>query len=102
MHAKLCRDEANIVGDSNGELWHKRLAHISERGMHILAEKDFLPEVKGIHLEKCVDCLVRKHNRTTFHSRPLMRREHALEPVHTDVCYADAPSHHCRDVFAPR
>ena len=39
MHAKLCRDEANIVGDSNGKLWHRRLRHMSERGMHILVEK---------------------------------------------------------------
>ena len=93
MHAKLCRDEANIVGDSNGELWHRRLGHMSERGMHILAEKDFLPEMKGIHLEKCVDCLAGKQNRTTFHSRPPMRREHALELVHTYVCYVDVPSH---------
>jgi transposase InsO family protein len=93
MHAKLCRDEANIVGDSNGELWHRRLGHMSERGMHILAEKEFLPDIKGIHLERCVDCLAGKQNRTTFHSRPPMRREHALELVHTDVCYVDAPSH---------
>ena len=73
MHAKLCRDEANIVGDSNGELWHRRLGHMSERGMHILAEKDFQLEVKGIHLEKCVDCLAAKQNRIAFHSRPPMR-----------------------------
>ena len=40
MHAKLCRDEENVVDDSDhGELWHKRLGHMIERGMHILAEK---------------------------------------------------------------
>ena len=33
MHARLCRDEANVVADSDGELWHKRLDHMSERGM---------------------------------------------------------------------
>ena len=87
MHAKLCRDEAIVVGDSDGELWPKRLKHMSERGMHILAEKDFLPEMEGIHLEKCVDCLAGKHNRTAFDSRPPKRREHALELVHTYVCY---------------
>ena len=62
-------------------------------GMHILADQKLLPEVKGVHLEKCVDCLVGKHNRTTFHSRPPRRREAALELVHVDVCYVDAPSH---------
>ena len=93
MHERLCRDEANVVADSDGELWHKRLGHMSERGMHMLVEKDLLLEVKGIHLEKCVDCLAGKQNRAAFHSRPLMRRECALELVHTDVCYVDAPSH---------
>ena len=67
---------------------------MSERGMHILAEKKLLPEVKGVHLEKCVDYLVGKRNRVAFHSRPPKRRECALELVHTDVCYVDAPSHY--------
>ena len=44
-------------------------------------------------MEKCVDCLVGKQNRVAFHSRPPKRREVALELVHTDVCYVDAPSH---------
>ena len=39
MHVRLCRDEANVVADSDGELWHKRLCHMSERGMHILSKR---------------------------------------------------------------
>ena len=93
MHARLCQDEANVVADLDGELWHKRLGHMNERGMHILAKKDLLLEVKGIHLEKCVDCLVGKQNITVSHSRPPMRREGTLELVHTYVCYLDAPSY---------
>ena len=38
MHAMLCRDEANVVANSDSELWHKRPSHMSERGMHMLAE----------------------------------------------------------------
>ena len=93
MHAKLCKDEANVVVDSSGEIWHKRLGHMSEKGMHMLVDQKLLPEVKGVHLEKRVDCLAGKQNRTRFHSRPPIRREAALELVHTDVCYVDAPSH---------
>ena len=37
--------------------------------------------------------LVGKQNRVVFHSRPPRRREAALELVHTNVCYVDAPSH---------
>ena len=93
MHARLCKSEVNVAADSAGEIWHKRLAHMSEKGMHLLADQKLLPEVKGVHLEKCVDCLAGKQNRTAFHSRPPRRREAALELVHTDVCYVDAPSH---------
>ena len=50
MHAKLCKDEANVAPDPNGELWHKRIGHMSKmkRGMHILAGKKLLSEVKGL------------------------------------------------------
>ena len=82
-----------MAANSSGELWHKRLDHMSEKGMHILADHELLPKVKGVHLEKCVDCLVRKQNRATFHTRSQRRREVALELVHTDVYYVDAPSH---------
>mgnify|MGYP002775853709 CR=1 FL=1 len=35
----------------------------------------------------------------SFHSRPSIRREGALELVHTDVCYVNAPSHHGGQYF---
>ena len=89
----MCRFEANVVADSDGQLWHKRLDHMNERGMHILPEKDLLPKVKGIHLEKCLDLLAGKENIAPFLSRPPMIREHAQELVHTDVFSVDVPSH---------
>ena len=60
MQAKLCKDEANVVADFSGDIWHKRLGHMSEKGMHIQADQKLLPKVKEVHLEKCVDCLVGK------------------------------------------
>lgn len=39
-------------------LWHKRLGHMSEKGMVVLVEKNVLPGVKSVHLKKCTDCLV--------------------------------------------
>ena len=56
-------------------------------------------KVNGVHLEKCIDCLVRKQNRASFHSRPPRRREVALELLHTGVCYVDARSHRVRQYF---
>ena len=85
MHARVCKSEANVAADSNGEIWHKRLGHMSEKGMHVIANQKLLPEVKGVHLEQCVDCLAGKQNRVAFHSRPTRRREAALELVHTQI-----------------
>ena len=33
MHAPLNRNEVNVVADRTGELWHKRLCHMSQKGM---------------------------------------------------------------------
>ena len=74
MHARLCRGEPNVVSDLDGELSHKRINHMSERGMHMLVEKDFLPEFKCVHLNQCVDCLADKQNRVALLSRPLIER----------------------------
>ncbi|VFQ78638.1 unnamed protein product [Cuscuta campestris] len=46
MQAKLFKGEINITYDDM-EVWHKRLGHISEKGFHMLARKDLLPDVKG-------------------------------------------------------
>ncbi|KAK9008952.1 hypothetical protein V6N11_080428 [Hibiscus sabdariffa] len=43
---KLCTGETNVAyGNSCLELWHKRLGHISENGLQILAQKALIPEV---------------------------------------------------------
>ena len=46
--AKMSKGSVNIVGNEvQTELWHKRLGHMSEKGMQILAGKQLLSEVKG-------------------------------------------------------
>ena len=81
----------NVASDTASELWHRRLCHMSEKGMKRLAD-DNLILVKNVHLEKCTDCLVGKQNRTSFLPRPPMRRNAPLELVHTDVCQVDTKS----------
>ena len=66
MHAKLCKDEAHVAANTNGQIWHKILGHMSEKGMHILADQKLFPKVKGVHLEKCINFLVGKQNRAAF------------------------------------
>ena len=85
MHARVCQNEMNMATDTARELWHKRPCHMSQKGMHMLVERDFLPKVKNVQLEKCTDCLAGKQNMATFFPRPLMRRKNTLELVHTNV-----------------
>ena len=39
MYAQLCQGEANVIADIVGYLWHKRLGHMSQRGMQMLQAK---------------------------------------------------------------
>ena len=93
MHARICWEEVNVAADNAGELWHKRLCHMSQKGMQRLADDNLIPEVKNVQLEKCTDCLAGKQNRTSFQARSRMRRTALLELVHTDVCQVDTKSH---------
>ena len=64
---KLCKTDVNIAErDSSIELWHKRLGHMSEKGLHSLARKDFLPKLKGMTLRPYVDCLAGKQHMIAF------------------------------------
>ncbi|KAG8379344.1 hypothetical protein BUALT_Bualt07G0078600 [Buddleja alternifolia] len=69
MQAKLSNGEVNAaVNNSSIELWHKRLGHLSQKGMQLLAKKKLLPDVNGIELQICVDCLAGKQHRVAFKS----------------------------------
>ncbi|KAJ4721959.1 Retrovirus-related Pol polyprotein from transposon TNT 1-94 [Melia azedarach] len=68
------------------ELWHKRLCHMSEKGLTELAKKSVLPGVKKVHLKKCTHCLAGKQNRVSFKSHTPTRRPEVLDLIHSDVC----------------
>ncbi|KAA8549619.1 hypothetical protein F0562_001363 [Nyssa sinensis] len=45
---KVCRYGLNSIEDDiSPNLWHKRLGHMSEKGLQILAKKSFIPFAKG-------------------------------------------------------
>ena len=56
--------EAFLLHDT-GELCHKRLCHMSVKGMKRLVDDNLIP-VKDVHLERCTDWLTGKQNRTSF------------------------------------
>ncbi|KAK0589658.1 hypothetical protein LWI29_016911 [Acer saccharum] len=87
LQAKLSKSSINAVEDENKvELWHKRLGHISEKGLTVLTKKNLLSDVKSTQLKKCAHCLAGKQNRVSFHSSPPSRKSGILDLVHSDVC----------------
>lgn len=83
---KINKGETNVSQDATKELWHKRLGHMSEKSLEILA-KDHLSNIKGQPLESCEDCLAGKQHRVSFQrSDDAKRRKKILDLIHSDVC----------------
>ena len=84
--ARLVKGEVNIVeNEAFTKLWHKRLGHISEKGLQVLAIKKLLP-VKGMSILPCTHCLSGKQSRVAFRRFPSHRKLDILDLVHTNVC----------------
>ena len=61
MQAKVSKDVVNAVENDNAmELWHKRLGHMSEKGMVVLSKNEVIPGISGLHLQKCSHCFAGK------------------------------------------
>ncbi|CAL1383495.1 unnamed protein product [Linum trigynum] len=87
-NAKHSKGGINVAEkDSSIEIWHKRLGHLSEKGLQILSKKQLLPGAKGTLLKTCVHCLAGKTHRVAFHRFPPSRRSKVLDLIHTDVCF---------------
>lgn len=67
------------------KVWHRRLAHMSEKGMVLLKKKNVLSGMQEAHLEKCAYCLARKHKRVHFKSRHL-HEDRILLSWYTKMC----------------
>lgn len=86
-HPKISNGMVNVVENVDMvDLWHKRLGHMSEKGMSLLYKKNVLSGVRDIHLKKCFHCLAGKQNKVSFKSHPPSRKESILDLVHSDVC----------------
>ena len=56
----------NMATNIVNELWHRRLCHMSEKGMQRLANDNLIPKVKNMEPKKCTDYLPNKQNITSF------------------------------------
>jgi hypothetical protein len=87
VHAKLSAACVNALQKEDAcALWHKRLGHMSEKGMTVLVKKNLLKGVKCVHIKKCSDCLAGKQHRVAFKSQAPHKKPEVLDLVHFDVC----------------
>ena len=83
---KLCKDVVSAAQeDSSPNLWHRRLAHMSEKRLQILAKKSLIPFAKGTSLNPCDFCLFGTQHRVSFNI-PFTRKPNVLDLVYSDVC----------------
>ena len=54
MHAHICREEVNVAVDTIGELWHKRLCHMSQKGIHGLVDDNLILKVRTCNLRSAL------------------------------------------------
>ena len=87
MKSTISKGSVNAVESKEAsELWHRRLGHISEKGLNCLAKKDVLSGLKNAELERCSHCMAGKQRRLSFKKHPPSRKLDFLELVHSDVC----------------
>lgn len=87
MQAKVCKGLVNATkNDDSFEIWHKRLGHMSQRGIDHLAKKNLFPRINGIPLKSCVDCIASKQNYIFFKCASPFRKQNILDLVHSNIC----------------
>ncbi|XP_070007635.1 putative mitochondrial protein AtMg00300 [Nicotiana tabacum] len=80
------RDTITIIDHGRDTiLWHRRLGHMSEKGMKLLASKCKLPNLKHVKLSLCQDCIYGKQKRVSFSKAKRTPKKEKLELVRTDV-----------------
>ena len=82
---KVGNSELHAIEGTSLVLWHKRLGHISEKGLQVLARKSLIPLAINESLSYCDHCLVRKQHTISFNSRSKKKLD-KLKLVYSNVC----------------
>ena len=83
---KVCGGQLNAVDDDTStNLWKKRLAHMSEKGLQLLAKQSLIPMAKDKPSNPCDYCLFGKQHKLSFQKNSTRKLE-KLELVYSDVC----------------
>ena len=55
--------DASTDASTDTSQWHRKLGHMSEKGMKMLLLKGKLPELKSIDFDMCESCILGKQKR---------------------------------------
>ena len=66
-------------------LWHRRLGHMSEKGMKMLLSRGKLPELKSIDFDMCESCILGKQKNVSSLKTGKTPKVEKLELVHIDL-----------------
>ena len=83
--AKVCSGQLTVDDDTSLDLWHKWLAHMSEKGLQLLAKQSLIPMAKDKSSNPCDYCLFGKRHKVSFQKNSTRKLE-KLELVYYDVC----------------
>ena len=70
--------------DDSTSLWHNRLGHISEKGLHILLKQNLFGKDVISKLDFCDHCILGKHYRLSFNVGTHKSRS-VLDYAHADL-----------------
>ena len=80
------RDTIAVADAStNTSLWHRRLGHLSEKGMKMLLSKRKQPELKSIDFDMCESYILGKRKNVSFLKTSRTPKAEKLELVHTNL-----------------
>ncbi|RVW41523.1 Retrovirus-related Pol polyprotein from transposon TNT 1-94 [Vitis vinifera] len=87
LYMTSCPRDTIAVADASTDtsLWHRRLGHMSEKGMKMLLSKGKLPELKSIDFDMCESCILGKQKKVSFLKTGRTLKAEKLELVHTDL-----------------
>ncbi|RVX16420.1 Retrovirus-related Pol polyprotein from transposon TNT 1-94 [Vitis vinifera] len=87
LYMTSCPRDTIAVADASTDtsLWHRRLGHMSEKGMKMLLSKGKLPELKSIDFDMCESCILGKQKKVSFLKTSRTPKAEKLELVHTDL-----------------
>ena len=66
-------------------LWHRRLGHMSEKGMKMLLSRGKLLKLKSIDFDMCESCILGKQKNVSFLKTGRTPKAEKLELIHTEL-----------------